>query len=376
MNGMRLRLTRMLSLPSLSRGGRRERGGGRRGMVISSSFTIKRSSEVTQMKNCKNISFLHRQCYHPRQLDVSRLMRIGSVSSSSSSSVMAACHVLVSSVRGVKLLGKLLATASPSSGDVMLLKGDLGAGKTETCRAYIRAVTGMPDLVVPSPTYLLQQIYDDDDCNNSAYGINSEQVNVPTAQKISRAPPIHHYDLYRLETGSDMDFLNLKDSFTSAVALVEWAERLDSKYIPSERLELDFKIVTEADRLSFNEHVRENKREPSQRRIMSNPYFASMEKLFIHKMDMLLSSNETLLGCDGDDDDADYDDDANDLTVANEEALLFLETNELPRTIKFTAYGRKWSAFVNSLSKVIKSQSIVPHNPARNRSTFDLSVID
>jgi tRNA threonylcarbamoyladenosine biosynthesis protein TsaE len=49
------------------------------------------------------------------------------------------------------LARRLAAKAQP--GDVLLLSGPLGAGKTSFARAFIRAWAGNPDLEIPSPTF-------------------------------------------------------------------------------------------------------------------------------------------------------------------------------------------------------------------------------
>ena len=62
------------------------------------------------------------------------------------------------------------------AGDVICLFGDLGAGKTGFCRAFIRSLTNSKQ-EVPSPTYTLVQNY---------------QI-----IRQSNAVEIWHYDLYR-----------------------------------------------------------------------------------------------------------------------------------------------------------------------------------
>jgi len=91
---------------------------------------------------------------------------------------------------GAALAGMLL------PGDVVLLEGDLGAGKSALARALIRARLGDPEMEVPSPTFALVQPYD----------------------------RILHADLYRLADESEMAELGLLDD-PEAVVLVEWPDR-------------------------------------------------------------------------------------------------------------------------------------------------------
>jgi tRNA threonylcarbamoyl adenosine modification protein YjeE len=96
-------------------------------------------------------------------------------------------------------LGAELA-ADLAPGDLVLIEGDLGAGKTALARAIIRSLAGDPLLDVPSPTFALVQPYD------TARG------------------PVLHADLYRLGDPREVEELGLLDN-PEAIVLVEWAER-------------------------------------------------------------------------------------------------------------------------------------------------------
>ena len=106
-------------------------------------------------------------------------------------------------------------------GDVVCLHGDVGAGKSVLSRAFVRAVARDPTMEVPSPTFLLQQVYDDHCGADTSTG----------------PPPVHHFDLYRLTGPEDCDRLGLEESFTAASSLIEWAERLGER-CPGERLDV------------------------------------------------------------------------------------------------------------------------------------------
>lgn len=100
-----------------------------------------------------------------------------------------------------KLGEKLAALARP--GDVLLLEGPLGAGKSCLSRAFIRALMANPHLAVPSPTFTLVQTYETPD------GLE-----------------IWHYDLWRLSGPQSLEELGW-DEALCGIVLVEWPDRLE-----------------------------------------------------------------------------------------------------------------------------------------------------
>jgi tRNA threonylcarbamoyladenosine biosynthesis protein TsaE len=105
------------------------------------------------------------------------------------------------------LAGRVSALAEP--GDVIALKGDLGAGKTTFARAFIRARGGGEE--VPSPTFTLLQTYELD----------------PTV--------VWHFDLHRLRSPEEAWELGIEEAFNGGISLIEWPERL-GPLLPERRL--------------------------------------------------------------------------------------------------------------------------------------------
>lgn len=100
-------------------------------------------------------------------------------------------------------------------GDVLLLEGQIGAGKTHFARALIRALGVSED--VPSPTFTLVQTYE-------------------------AGFEIWHADLYRLTHPDEAIELGLAEAFETALCLVEWPEKLGSDR-PKQALTLRFSLI-------------------------------------------------------------------------------------------------------------------------------------
>jgi tRNA threonylcarbamoyladenosine biosynthesis protein TsaE len=101
------------------------------------------------------------------------------------------------------------------AGDVLALRGDLGAGKTTFARALIHALMGAT-IEVPSPTFTLVQNY------------------------VTPRGMIWHFDLYRLKNSAELEELGFADALRD-ITLVEWPERAGAQ-LPAHRLELHFTL--------------------------------------------------------------------------------------------------------------------------------------
>ena len=95
-------------------------------------------------------------------------------------------------------------------GDVVLLKGEMGAGKTAFTKGVAKGLNINKEIL--SPTYAYMNDYD---------GV------------------LYHYDCYRLTSGEDAEALGLTDYFyADGVCVIEWSENI------SDVLPKNTKLVT------------------------------------------------------------------------------------------------------------------------------------
>ena len=103
---------------------------------------------------------------------------------------------------------------------VVLLIGELGAGKTTIAKGIIRGLGAAAPEDVASPTFTL-------------------------IHEFGENPKVYHIDLYRLERASDVLSLGLDDLLDQeAILLVEWGERFPELW-PPERIEIHLSWVDE-----------------------------------------------------------------------------------------------------------------------------------
>jgi tRNA threonylcarbamoyladenosine biosynthesis protein TsaE len=119
------------------------------------------------------------------------------------------------SAEATEALGRDLATEL--KGKNLLLRGDLGAGKTTFLRG-LAAGLGVQNKV-KSPTFVYEKVY-----------------------KTSEGEIFAHFDLYRLDFVDAEMAARLQELFQNpaATVAVEWGERLHAEILPEQRIELNF----------------------------------------------------------------------------------------------------------------------------------------
>jgi len=114
-------------------------------------------------------------------------------------------------------LGEALARELPSRG-VVLLIGNLGAGKTTLAKGIAKGLGAAEPEQVSSPTFTLIHEY---------------------------GPKLYHVDLYRLDTEAEVATLGLDEIFEkNAITLIEWGERFPA-LMPADRIEIRLDSISD-----------------------------------------------------------------------------------------------------------------------------------
>ena len=112
------------------------------------------------------------------------------------------CAIISNSVHETEVYAEQLASTLVG-GEVLLLKGDLGAGKTHFVKGLARGL-GIDD-VITSPTFALHNSYDG-------------------------RLTLNHFDFYRIEDSEEVEILGLHEFFYDkhGVSAIEWGENIQS----------------------------------------------------------------------------------------------------------------------------------------------------
>ena len=125
------------------------------------------------------------------------------------------------STEQTRIIGKALAKLL-RRGDVLLLSGNLGAGKSELARGIAQGlgVTGP----VTSPTFTLLNVY------------------------MTAGTPLHHFDWYRIEDPEELVLAGLDEEIgRDSITLIEWHERAP-ELIPATHLNIVLEPLDETSR--------------------------------------------------------------------------------------------------------------------------------
>lgn len=105
------------------------------------------------------------------------------------------------------------------AGDVFLLKGNLGAGKTAFASGFINSLLPKPQNIT-SPTFNIVQIY-----KSSEFSVLSSQKNTQNLELTTKNfHEIWHFDLYRLKSPDELYELGIEEAMEKAICLIEWPE--------------------------------------------------------------------------------------------------------------------------------------------------------
>ena len=110
-----------------------------------------------------------------------------------------------------------------SAGDIVLLDGDLGAGKTVFSKGIVSTLSN-GKITAVSPTFVLVNVYE-------------------------TTPPVYHFDLYRITDTSELDAIGAEEYFYSdGISLIEWPSRAEDIF-PSSAIKVYIEKVDDEKRI-------------------------------------------------------------------------------------------------------------------------------
>lgn len=98
-------------------------------------------------------------------------------------------------------------------GDVIVLSGDLGAGKTKFTEGFLKHFN--LDNEISSPTFTIVNEYKNKDIN------------------------IYHFDVYRLESSDEFYAIGGEEYFSSGICIIEWGELIQDA-LPNDYIHISF----------------------------------------------------------------------------------------------------------------------------------------
>ena len=132
--------------------------------------------------------------------------------------------------KATKSLGLKIAQSLPSviSDMTVVLKGEMGAGKSTIVRSVLRGM-GYRN-IVPSPTYTLVEPYE------------------------VESGKIYHIDLYRISNPDELEFLGWSD-LNDGLKFIEWPERVPLLFEQADLI-LSLEYISSGRTLEFNSRTK------------------------------------------------------------------------------------------------------------------------
>ena len=128
---------------------------------------------------------------------------------------------ITNSASETRALGEKLASRL-RTGDVVILEGELGAGKSELARGIAKGI-GVKEKVT-SPSFTILNVYESGRC------------------------PLYHFDWYRLESEDELYELGMDEYLGGdGIAVVEWAERCPEA-VPEGSVRIRLEVIGEENR--------------------------------------------------------------------------------------------------------------------------------
>ncbi|MDR3052626.1 MAG: tRNA (adenosine(37)-N6)-threonylcarbamoyltransferase complex ATPase subunit type 1 TsaE [Coriobacteriales bacterium] len=131
-------------------------------------------------------------------------------------------------------------------GSVVILSGDLGAGKTQFTKGIARALGIVEPITSPTFNILLQHEVGQSAVLGRSQESGREQggaSSVPSHPPAADTPvSLYHFDLYRLESEGeldDIDYFGLLEQ--DAASVVEWGDKFPGA-LPVDYLQVDFEL--------------------------------------------------------------------------------------------------------------------------------------
>ena len=114
-------------------------------------------------------------------------------------------------------------------GDILLLKGELGAGKTTFSRFIINNLYSLNNLIKPSsinsPTFPIL----------ITYNLNSYHI--------------YHYDFYRIKNIKELEELDFFENTSESITLIEWPELLIESNFKQKYYLINLNLYSESKRI-------------------------------------------------------------------------------------------------------------------------------